>query len=79
MKTVNPVSDVDVTARGLSGSLVVTAEEDASSESDSGTGSKCSFFRAQEQRPPWPQQQSSAILGIRNCCCHTSKNQESSP
>lgn len=56
---VNALSEGEVTARGRRNSALI---EDVSSESDSGTGSRCSFFKAQEQRPPWLQQHSSAIL-----------------
>jgi hypothetical protein len=69
---VKPPSELAVRARGLRLSLLGVEEEEASSESDSGTGSKCSFLRAQEQRPPWLQQQLSAVLMIRNCCCDAS-------
>jgi hypothetical protein len=60
VKIVRLDSDCAVSARGLPVEM-----DDASSESDSGTGSRCSFFRAQEQRPPWLQQQLSATLRIR--------------
>jgi hypothetical protein len=42
--------------------LMGVEEDEVSSESDSGTGSKCSFFRAQVQRAPWLQQQSVILL-----------------
>ena len=64
----NIVSPPSVCARGLRTSGVGTETDAASSESDSGTGSKCSFLIEQEQRPPWLQQQISATSMIRNCC-----------
>jgi hypothetical protein len=71
VKMVRPVSDWAVSARGLRRPVLGADDDEASSESDSGTGSRCSFFSAQEQRAPWLQQQLSAILVIRNCCCYT--------
>lgn len=69
VKTVRPDSDWAVCARGL----LATERGRASSESDSGTGSRCSFLMAQEHRAPWLQQQLSATLMIRNCCCVASE------
>jgi len=66
----SPQSDGDVSARGLG---ISVTHGSSSLESDSGTGSRCSFLRAQVQRDPWLQQQSSATLMIRNCCCYASE------
>lgn len=67
VKIVSPFSDCAVNARGRDVALVGTAGGDASSESNSGTGSRWSFLRAQEQRPPWLQQHLSAGSKIRHC------------
>lgn len=66
MKTVKPLpSDCTVRARDLR--LFSTAgvdEAEASSESDSGTGSRCSFFKEQVHRRPWLQQHESAMRTV---------------
>jgi hypothetical protein len=61
VKVVRPDSDWAVSARGL----LRPETDEGSSESDSRTGSRCSFLRAQEHLVPWVHPQFSATSRIR--------------